>query len=129
MYHSFAANMFPTVLSCFIAASSLAILSRAAPTSTGTWQPVMPSNFADPAIHIDGDTTYTFATDSGGLHVPIAVAKNGEPIHMLMQTADPSKQADAMPALPAWVHQKGSIWAPDVIQLVSQSRASTSCLH
>ena len=79
-------------------------------------QPVMQHNFADPALIEVDNITYTFATTTNNINVPIAHQLKGQDMQLI--TTNPNnKLVDAMPTLPKW--STGDIWAPDVMQLVS----------
>lgn len=72
-------------------------------------EPALPASFADPSI-IRGDDGiwYAFATNSGGVHVPMAHTR--DPLGKWTRLAQ-----DAMPDL-GWTSGK-DFWAPDVRQL------------
>lgn len=81
--------------------------------------PVIASDFPDPAIILHDGTYHAFSTSSGGMHVPTrksAVDQNWA-----------VNNIDALPALGAWSTGE-DIWAPDVVELVSNRERGTSTL-
>ena len=68
-------------------------------------------NFPDPALIKVDNRFYAFATNNGRQNVPVAVSDD---FSSWAVTGE-----DALPDVPSW--SGGSIWAPDVVQLVSQN--------
>lgn len=75
--------------------------------------PVITANFPDPGFVYAQGTYYAFGTNNGQQNVPLAISNDFNQWTLTGQ--------DALPTIPSW--STGSIWAPDVIQLVS------SCLE
>jgi beta-xylosidase len=76
---------------------------------------VIDSDFADPCVIQTGDGYYAFATSGNGVNVQIASSSDFASWQLLSGN-------DAMPGpFPSWVASTPAIWAPDVIQRVSQS--------
>ncbi len=87
-----------------------AMADQEALTSTrGTLPTKLPANagrFADPAILLDGNTYYAYATRSGQLDIPAAAS--ADLVHW-------SAPTNALPELPAWA-ERGRTWAPSVVR-------------
>ncbi|MCZ7528311.1 MAG: glycoside hydrolase family 43 protein [Acidimicrobiia bacterium] len=77
--------------------------------------PVLPGqvftgNFPDPHVLRVGDTYYAYATNTGGLNVPVLASTD-------LQTW--VGVGEALPELPSWVHRRPQrdLWAPGVVRL------------
>jgi len=72
--------------------------------------PVIQTNFPDPAILQVGTSYYAYATDGNGKN--IQVARSPDLIHWTLLPVD------ALPTTPSWAQPVGTyVWAPDVIQI------------
>lgn len=92
------------------------IFKRAA---SGPWF----TDFPDPGL-IQGDdgNFYSFATNSGGYHIPTAFSTDGigGNWQYIANDTDATRQWDALPVLPSWQPvENQQIWAPDVARMVS----------
>ena len=98
------------------------------PSSSGPFGsvlgPLVESNFPDPAvIYLDG-VSYAFATNNRGvgddmIHIQMATSTDN-------QTWTIMDHHDALPQVGAW-ETGARVWAPDVIQLVSQPMKPPLC--
>src|SRR5450432_2235707 len=74
-------------------------------TSAAPSNPVIDSNFPDPAVLNDNGVYYAYATNHhGGDHMQV---------HMSTDLAQWTSLPDALPVLPDWA-RVGKTWAPDV---------------
>ena len=97
------------MISFLLLAISLASLTSQAPLqSPNSLRLALQENFPDPAFIKVGDIFYAFATTNGKQNVPVATSKD-------FANWDITGE-DALPEVPNW--SRGSIWAPDVVQLV-----------
>lgn len=69
--------------------------------------PVLGSNFPDPALLYENGITYAYATNTGGVHIPMAASSDNTTWTVLTNH-------DALPTLTPW-EISGTVWAPDVI--------------
>lgn len=67
---------------------------------------VIDQNFPDPEVNKFGDTYYAYATNTGGVNVPVATASSVDGPWTV-------EDQDALPELGGWA-QGGRTWAPDV---------------
>jgi beta-xylosidase len=70
----------------------------------GISNPVIDEDFPDPDTLRVGDLFYAYATNVGGVHVPVARS---------VDLVDWQRLPDALPVLPAWA-SPGYTWAPEV---------------
>ena len=97
------------MISFLLLAISLASLTSQAPLqSPSSLRLVIKDNFPDPSFIKVGDIFYAFATNNGKQNVPVAISKDFASWEVTGE--------DALPDLPKW--SGGSVWAPDVVQLV-----------
>jgi beta-xylosidase len=94
---------------------STAALNPADPTgpevSAGSRYRVYSGDFPDPYVLVDGSTYFAYATNSGGLNVP--VLRSDDLLHW-------TAAGDALPNLPAWAEGGRKLtWAPSVLPLSS----------
>lgn len=77
--------------------------------------PVITSNFPDPAFINVGGTYYAFGTSDGAINVQIATSPDFDTWTVT--------GGDALPTIPSW--STGTVWAPDVVQVVRSSTRVT----
>ena len=85
--------------------------SNGGPELSTISNPVIDSNFPDPALLNDRGTYYAYCTNSGG-HMPVRKSTD-------LQIWAPLP--DAMPTLPAWA-KPGRTWAPEVTMIKHDKR-------
>lgn len=86
------------------------VAPESTPVSTATFKnPVLQSDFPDPAILKVNDTFYAYGTNASGRNIQVASSKD---------LINWELGGDALPALPTWAKLGGSlVWAPEVIAL------------
>ena len=96
-----------------VAAASLALQGAAAQPA---FVPVYRQDFPDPAIVEHKGEFIAYATNSGGINVPMIASRDLVSWAPVTDPARPGKRRDAMPVLASWV-EKGRTWAPEVIEI------------
>lgn len=93
--------------------AAISVLATATPIGKRSISssPILNVNFPDPAFIQADDTYYAFATNSNGVHVPVATSPD-------FDTWTLKSGFDALPNYGNWSTGK-NIWAPDVVRLVS----------
>lgn len=97
-------------------AASTAVTIIAGPTTAPTadavtsyQNPVLETDFPDPAIFQDGTTFYAYATNDASNHIQVAQSQD---------LVSWKKLKDAMPGWPSWAKGvTGFFWAPEVIKI------------
>lgn len=90
--------------------------------------PIIAANFADPTfIKVDG-CWVAMSTNNGKLNVPVAKSPDGDITKLVVQ-----ENVDALPVVGPWVHKADdgdvgdhALWAPDVLQLVSEDHLTSA---
>ena len=88
----------------------------AAPAGAQDGSAVLPMNFPDPFVLPVQGRYYAYATNSGGVNVPMAFSTGLQTWSPLAVPGNPDAFHDAMPTLPAWVRE-GRTWAPEVMRV------------
>lgn len=94
-------------------------LAGSLPAAQPLRPPVVASDFPDPALLWGGDAFYAFATNAGGLNVPVVRSRN---------LFDWSAPVDAVPVLPPWA-VPGKTWAPAAAAIGGRYVLYISALH
>jgi hypothetical protein len=102
-----------------LAVAAAQAVASAAPAAQPLRPPVVAEDFPDPALLWGGDAFYAFATNAGGLNVPVVRSRN---------LYDWSEPVDAVPVLPAWA-VPGMTWAPAAVAIGGHYVLYISTLH
>ncbi len=79
------------------------------------YPPVLRTDFPDPHILEHEGRYFAYATNTGGVNVPMASATDLAAWRLLQDERQPGRLHDAMPTLPSWA-KAGFTWAPEVLK-------------
>lgn len=112
----------PSLLSRFgrsgAAFAGALMLAGAAP-SDPPFVPVYKTDFPDPFVVEHQGEFLAFATNSGGINLPMAASRDLVSWSPVQDPKQPGKRLDAMPVLAPWV-EEGRTWAPEVIEVAGR---------
>lgn len=103
-------------VSRLLAASAFLVTLLAADTAPPSFVPVIRTDFPDPFVLRDGAGFVAYATNTGGINLPMSTSRD---LVTWTDVADPArlgKRRDGMPVLASWV-KEGKTWAPEVMQI------------
>lgn len=105
-----------------------ALLAGKAAAVEPSFVPVYRTDFPDPFVVRRGGELIAYATNSGGINLPMATSRDLVTWTDVTDPARPGKRRDGMPVLAPWV-QEGRTWAPEVMQVGGRWLLYYTALH
>lgn len=111
-----------------LGAAACLLALTAADKPPPSFVPVLRADFPDPFVLRHGAGFLAYATNSGGINLPMSTSRDLVAWTDVADSATPGKRRDGMPVLAPWV-KEGKTWAPEVMQIDGQWRLYYTALH